>query len=311
MNTSDAPAFGNFPSLAGQTVFVTGGSSGIGADIVVAFARQGAKVGFTGRNAEAAAKVVADAKAVGPEPLFLKSDAADVEALRSAIAQTAARFGDIGVLINNVANDERHDIADVTEADFDWRVAINLKPAFFAAQAVIEGMKRLGGGAIVNVGSVSWKIKGAGYPVYARPGQEQDPRQHALAGLDHDREATEDVGGRSRRARDGREPVPARAHHRCRRGAARALPRRRGQPHGDGAGLHDRRGLDMSSSVDCVWDAACRLGEGLVWDAGLQSMFFVDIKGRAVHAYTPAKDQQRSWPMPEMIGWLVPRRGGD
>lgn len=156
-----------YPSLAGRTVFVTGGSSGIGADIVIAFARQGAKVGFTGRNAEAAAKVVAASKAVGPEPLFLKSDAANVEALRAAVAQTAKAFGDIGVLINNVANDERHDIADVTEADFDWRVAINLKPAFFAAQAVIEGMKRLGGGAIVNVGSVSWKIKGAGYPVYA------------------------------------------------------------------------------------------------------------------------------------------------
>ena len=156
-----------YPSLAGRTVFVTGGSSGIGADIVIAFARQGAKVGFTGRNTEAAAKVVAASKAVGPEPLFLKSDAANVEALRAAVAQTAQAFGDIGVLINNVANDERHDIADVTEADFDWRVAINLKPAFFAAQAVIEGMKRLGGGAIVNVGSVSWKIKGAGYPVYA------------------------------------------------------------------------------------------------------------------------------------------------
>jgi len=167
MNTPTSRAFGNYPSLAGQTVFVTGGSSGIGADIVVAFARQGAKVGFTGRNVEAATKVVADAKAVGPEPLFLKSDAADVEALRAAVAQTAARFGDIGVLINNVANDERHDIADVTQADFDWRIAVNLRPPFFAAQAVIEGMKRLGGGAIVNLGSISWMIKGAGYPVYA------------------------------------------------------------------------------------------------------------------------------------------------
>ena len=167
MSTEFSKALANYPSLAGRTVFVTGGSSGIGADIVVAFARQGAKVGFTGRNVEAASKVVAASKAVGPEPLFLKSDASNVEALRAAIAQTAQAFGDIGVLVNNVANDERHDIADVTEADFDWRVAINLKPAFFAAQAVIDGMKRLGGGAIVNVGSVSWKIKGAGYPVYA------------------------------------------------------------------------------------------------------------------------------------------------
>ena len=159
--------FGIYPSLSGRTVFVTGGSSGIGADIVVAFARQGAKVGFTGRNAEAAAKVVAAAKAVGTEPLFLQSDATDVEALRAAIAQTAKKFGDIGVLINNVANDERHDIAKVTQEDFDWRVAVNLRPHFFAVQAVVDGMKRLDGGAIVNLGSASWKIKGAGYPVYA------------------------------------------------------------------------------------------------------------------------------------------------
>jgi NAD(P)-dependent dehydrogenase (short-subunit alcohol dehydrogenase family) len=167
MSAAHSNAFANYPSLAGQTVFVTGGSSGIGADIVVAFARQGAKVGFTGRNVEAAAKVVADAKAVGPEPLFLKSDAADVDALRAAIAQTAQKFGDIGVLVNNVANDERHDLATVTTEDFDWRVAVNLRPHFFAAQAVVEGMKRLGGGAIVNLGSVSWMIKGKHYPVYA------------------------------------------------------------------------------------------------------------------------------------------------
>jgi sugar lactone lactonase YvrE len=61
----------------------------------------------------------------------------------------------------------------------------------------------------------------------------------------------------------------------------------------------------------CVWPLACRLGEGLVWDAAKQSMFFVDIRGPAVHAYTPAKAAQRSWPMPEPIGWLVARASGD
>jgi D-xylose 1-dehydrogenase len=167
MTTAASSAFGRYPSLAGQTVFVTGGSSGIGADIVEAFARQGAKVGFTGRNAEAAAKVVAASRAVGPAPLFIRSDATDVDALRAAVAQTAAAFGDIGVLINNVADDERHALEQVTPQDFDWCVAINLRPHFFAAQAVVEGMKRLGGGAIVNLGSVSWMIKGKNYPVYA------------------------------------------------------------------------------------------------------------------------------------------------
>lgn len=167
MNTSSMDSFARYPSLAGKTVFVTGGSSGIGADIVVAFARQGAKVGFTGRNAAAAAKVVASASAVGPKPLFMQSDAGDVSALKAAAAQTVQAFGDIGVLVNNVANDQRHDLMAVTQEDFDWRVSINLRPHFFAAQAVVEGMRRLGGGAIVNLGSTSWMNKVKGYPVYA------------------------------------------------------------------------------------------------------------------------------------------------
>jgi NAD(P)-dependent dehydrogenase (short-subunit alcohol dehydrogenase family) len=167
-NTSqDAQTFAHYPSLAGRTVFVTGGSSGIGADIVVAFARQGAQVGFTGRNVQSGADVVARATAVGPKPLFLQSDATVVPALQQAIRTTAEAFGDIAVLVNNVANDQRHDLMAVTEEDFDWRVAINLRPHFFAAQAVVEGMKRLGGGAIVNLGSTSWIGKSKGYPVYA------------------------------------------------------------------------------------------------------------------------------------------------
>ena len=167
MTPNKTRQFANYPSLSGRTVFVTGGSSGIGGDIVEAFARQGAKVGFTGRNADAAAKVIAAASAVGPVPMFLKSDASDVAALQEAIQTVATALGDISVLVNNVANDERHDLMAVTPDDFDWRVAINLRPHFFAAQAVAEGMKRLGGGAIVNLGSTSWKIKGKGYPVYA------------------------------------------------------------------------------------------------------------------------------------------------
>ena len=167
MTPNKTRQFANYPSLSGRTVFVTGGSSGIGGDIVEAFARQGAKVGFTGRNADAAAKVIAAASAVGPVPMFLKSDASDVAALQEAIQTVATALGDISVLVNNVANDERHDLMAVTPDDFDWRVSINLRPHFFAAQAVAEGMKRLGGGAIVNLGSTSWKIKGKGYPVYA------------------------------------------------------------------------------------------------------------------------------------------------
>jgi NAD(P)-dependent dehydrogenase (short-subunit alcohol dehydrogenase family) len=167
MTLSSPLAFASYPSLAGRCVFVTGGSSGIGGDMVVAFARQGAKVGFTGRSADAASKVVAAAKAVGPEPIFLQSDAADIAALQRAIGTVRERFGPVGVLVNNVANDQRHDLMEVTPDDFDARISVNLRPHFFAAQAVVKDMQFLGGGAIVNLGSTSWKIKGKGYPVYA------------------------------------------------------------------------------------------------------------------------------------------------
>ncbi|QNM97662.1 SDR family NAD(P)-dependent oxidoreductase [Chitinimonas koreensis] len=160
-------AYARYPSLRDQVVLVTGGSSGIGADIVAAFARQGARVAFVGRSAASAAKVVASVPGTAVPPHFIAADLADVEALRAAVAETVARFGEIGVLVNNAANDDRHDFLDVTPEYFDQRVAINLKAHFFAAQAVIPSMRRRGGGAIVNLGSTSWKNKVAGYAAYA------------------------------------------------------------------------------------------------------------------------------------------------
>ena len=165
-STGTSP-FASYPSLRGRTVFITGGSSGIGADLVVAFARQGARVGFTGRSAKAAGEVLDATASAEFRPMFLQSDATDVDALRAAVSRTENELGDIGVLINNVANDERHDWSRVSAEAFDRLVAINLRPHFFAAQAAVPGMLRLGGGSIVNIGSTSWMIKGAGYPVYA------------------------------------------------------------------------------------------------------------------------------------------------
>jgi NAD(P)-dependent dehydrogenase (short-subunit alcohol dehydrogenase family) len=91
----------------------------------------------------------------------------DVAALQAVIAELTQRLGGVDILVNNVASDDRHHIDEVTPAYFDERVAINLRPHFFAAQAVLGGMRARGGGCIVNIGSVSWKIKGAGYAVYA------------------------------------------------------------------------------------------------------------------------------------------------
>jgi NAD(P)-dependent dehydrogenase (short-subunit alcohol dehydrogenase family) len=160
--------FAHYPSLAGKAVFVTGGGSGIGADIVAAFARQGARVAFADRDVAASNALLAALEgSVAQAPLFLACDLADMAALRAAVERASASLGDFDILVNNTANDERHDFLEVSPEYFDAKLAINLKVAFFAAQAVLKGMQRRGGGSIINLGSTGWKNKVAGYPVYA------------------------------------------------------------------------------------------------------------------------------------------------
>ncbi len=152
-----------FRSLQAQCALVTGGASGIGADMVRAFAGQGCRVGFLDRD-----RAAGEALAAGlPGAHFAACDVTDVAALQAAIADLLQRLGGVDILVNNVASDDRHAIESVSAAYFDERVAINLRPHFFAAQAVLAGMRARGGGSIVNIGSGSWKIKGAGYAVYA------------------------------------------------------------------------------------------------------------------------------------------------
>jgi NAD(P)-dependent dehydrogenase (short-subunit alcohol dehydrogenase family) len=156
-----------YPSLHGVPVFVTGGATGIGADVVHAFAAQGAKVGFVDIDIRAAQALVAGLDDAPTRPLFSPGEVTHIEELRAAVLATATAFGDIGVLVNNVANDLRHDFGSVDVASFDKTVAVNLRPAFFAAQAVTPGMQRRSHGVIVNVGSASWLMKSADLTVYA------------------------------------------------------------------------------------------------------------------------------------------------
>ena len=156
-----------YNSLRGKGVIITGGATGIGADIVKGFAGQGCKVGFLDREA-AAGKALAES--LGANVHFEVCDVTDVAGvagLKATIATLSERIGGIDVLVNNVANDQRHSIDKVTPEYFDERVAINLRPNFFAAQAVLPSMRARGGGAIVNLGSVSWKNKNLDLSVYA------------------------------------------------------------------------------------------------------------------------------------------------
>lgn len=154
-----------FHDLKDASVFITGGGAGIGAAITEGFIEQGAKVAFVQRSdASGFCDDMQDKH--GVRPLFKPCDITDVSALQAAISTAAEAHGAVTVLVNNAANDKRHDTEDVTEEFWDWSQAINLKAYFFACQAVIAGMRAAGGGAIVNFSSISYMMGNAGYPSY-------------------------------------------------------------------------------------------------------------------------------------------------
>ena len=145
--------FATYPSLKGSTVIVTGGASGIGKEIVKAFAAQGSKVGFVDLDADAGARL---AEGLSGSPAFRHCDLRDIDALRDAFAALARELGPAVVLVNNAARDDRHDWRDVTPELWDERQATNIRHQFFAIQAAAPGMIEAGGGSIINMGSVSW-----------------------------------------------------------------------------------------------------------------------------------------------------------
>lgn len=152
-----APA-AHYPSLAGKRVLVTGGGSGIGAGIVTAFAEQGAQVYFFDIAVAAAQALEQTLAGSTHAPRFYQCDLTDLAALETTMAALLAEAGAIDVLINNAANDDRHDVDAVTPAYWDERMAVNLRHQFFCAQAVAPGMRANGGGAILNFGSISWHL---------------------------------------------------------------------------------------------------------------------------------------------------------
>ena len=157
----------SYPSLRGRTVFITGGGSGIGGCLTEAFARQGALVAFVDIAEAPSQELVLKIEQAGlPRPWYRKTDVTDIQALQAAIRDAASAVGDFYVLINNVASDDRHSLMDVTPAYYDARIAVNQRPAFFAIQAVVPGMKKMGGGSIINFGSNSYGAKGRNMPVY-------------------------------------------------------------------------------------------------------------------------------------------------
>jgi len=153
------PAFATYPSLATKSVFITGGATGIGASLVEHFSAQGARVDILDIDAQSGTSLAAR---LGPTVRFRHCDVRDIAALQAAIADA----GDIDVLINNAARDDRHAVETVDVEYWDDRLNINLRPHFFAAQAVRAGMIRRGGGSIINLGSVVVQMSAGAMAAY-------------------------------------------------------------------------------------------------------------------------------------------------
>ncbi|MHB2166922.1 SDR family NAD(P)-dependent oxidoreductase [Alsobacter sp. R-9] len=156
-----------YPDLAGRAVIVTGGASGIGESITLHFARQGARVALVDIDERAIAAVRAAARdEAGAEIAAERVDLRDIAALRAAVARMAAVTGPFRVLVNNAGNDDRLPWSEVTPEYWDDRFAVNVRHQFFAAQALAPAMAEAGGGAIVNLGSISWMMGAAGLIAY-------------------------------------------------------------------------------------------------------------------------------------------------
>jgi NAD(P)-dependent dehydrogenase (short-subunit alcohol dehydrogenase family) len=146
-----------YASLHDRVVFVSGGSSGIGAELVRAFAQQGAKVAFCGTKPDGGKVLIDEVVAAGhAAPWYGACDVRDVPAYQALLARVGVELGAVRVLVNNAGRDDRHRMEEVTSEFWDDRLALNLKHYFFAIQAVAEGMTRAGGGSVINMGSVSW-----------------------------------------------------------------------------------------------------------------------------------------------------------
>ena len=160
-------SFATYPSLAGRVVFVSGGATGIGSEIVRAFARNEARVAFIDIDTKAGRGLEAELAEKGERAMFLEADVTDIEALRRSIAEARSRLGPVAVLINNAANDDRHEFAKVDVDYWDHAQNVNLRHHFFAAQAVHPHMRELGFGSIINLASIVWRAGGGEMPAYA------------------------------------------------------------------------------------------------------------------------------------------------
>ena len=172
--------------LAGRVVIVTGGATGIGAAIATSAARAGAKVivdyVVSPEDAQAFAEKLEGLDVPGSVEAF-EADVSNVDQVQALVAEAVRRYGRLDVLVNNAGIETRHSLLETTEADYDKVLGIDLKGAFFAAQAAArQFIAQGGGGVIVNVSSVheDWPMPGNAAYCVAKGGMRMLTRNSAV-----------------------------------------------------------------------------------------------------------------------------------
>jgi D-xylose 1-dehydrogenase len=156
-------SFAVYPSLRDAAFLVSGGASGIGAEIVKAAHGQGAKVAFLDIQ-ENEGKSLAHSL---PGSLFVNCDISNTASLARAVSDIRKIIGPLRVLVNNAANDDRRMPDAIDEAYWDWSMDVNLKHQFFLSQQVFPHMKELGSGSIINFSSIAWRYGADNIIAYA------------------------------------------------------------------------------------------------------------------------------------------------
>src|SRR5215472_4907447 len=140
--------------LADKVALITGGGTGIGRAIALAFAREGASVAVAGRRLEKVKQVAEAIEKQGGAALPLPCDVSRAEDAERAITETARKFGKLNVLVNNAGTLSVSTVDTISEEDWDRIITVNLKGPFLTSRAALKEFRKVGGGTIVNVGSV-------------------------------------------------------------------------------------------------------------------------------------------------------------
>lgn len=140
--------------LSGKVALITGGGTGIGRAIALAFAREGASVAVAGRRLEKLREVISEIQKQGGAGLAMECDVTRAAEVARAVKGTVERFGRLNVLVNNAGTLHASTVEGISEEEWDRLMTVNVKGPFLMSRAVMPEFRKCGGGAIVNIGSV-------------------------------------------------------------------------------------------------------------------------------------------------------------